>query len=422
MNGSGRGNGRQRVVVTGMGAVSPLGLDLPSTWQGLIDGRSGVTRITTWDVSQHPTQIAAFVKDFNPSQYLNLREARRLSPFILFALAAARQAVEQANLDLGREDPTRVGVEIGSSMGGSSLVEEQRLVLDAKGVRQINPTLIPAILINTAACVVAIELGAKGPVNCVSGACATGIISLGEATRKLIWGDADAVVAGGTEAVLSPLSVIGFARLGATSIRNDTPEQACAPFDLNRDGTVIGEGAAVMVLETLEHAQRRDAHVLAEVLGYSLTCDAYHVVAPDPSGDGAARAMRGALAEAEVAPAELDWIVAHGTATRMNDAIETKAVKMALGEPAAYRVPISSNKGALGHMIGAAGAISCVAAVQAMQTGWLAPTINFQTPDPECDLDYVPNVARQATVNTVLVNCFGFGGQNGCLVLRKWEN
>jgi 3-oxoacyl-[acyl-carrier-protein] synthase II len=414
-------NGRRRVVITGMGAITPLGLDVPSTWQALIEGKSGVTRITHWDVSQYPTQMAAFVKGFDATPYIHPRDARRLSPFILYGLAAAKQAVAQAQLDLSQEDVTRIGVEIGSSMGGSSIVEEQRLILDTKGVRQINPTLIPAILINTVACAVAIELGIKGPVNSVSGACATGLISLGEAVRKLSWGDADVIIAGGSEAVLSPLSVAGFARLGATSVKNDRPERACAPFDLNRDGTVVGEGAAVLVLETLEHAQQRGATILAEVLGYSLTCDAYHVVAPDPSGEGAARAMRAALQEANVPPSDLDWIVAHGTATKMNDAIETKAIKMALGEEAAYRVPVSSNKGALGHMIGAAGAISVVAAVQAMLTNTIAPTLNYETPDPECDLDYVPNVGRSARVKTVMVNCFGFGGQNSCLVLRKWE-
>jgi len=412
--------GRQRVVVTGLGAVSPLGLDVASTWQGLVEGKSGVTRITDWDVSQYPTQIAAFVKHFDPSSYLNPREARRLSLFVLFGLAAVREAVAQSELDMSREDATRVGVEIGSALGGSSLVEEQRLVLNAKGVRQINPTLIPAILINTGSCQVAVDLGVRGPVNSVSGACATGLISVGEATRKLTWGDADVMIAGGTEAVLTPLSVIGFARLGATSVKNDTPERACAPFDLNRDGTVIGEGAAIMILETLEHASRRNAPILAEVLGYSLTCDAYHLVAPDPSGDGAARAIRGALGEGKVSASEVDWIIAHGTATKMNDPIETKAIKMALGDEIARHVPVSSNKGALGHMIGAAGSISCVAAVQAMRTSTIAPTINYETPDPECDLDYVPNVARRANVETVLVNCFGFGGQNGCLVFRKW--
>jgi 3-oxoacyl-[acyl-carrier-protein] synthase II len=414
-------DGKQRVVVTGLGAVSPLGVDLPGTWQGLIDGKSGVSRITAFDVSQFPTQIAAFVKGFDPTLYLDPREARRMSPFVLFGLAAAKEAVKQAGLDMSREEPTRVGVEIGSALGGSSIVEEQRLVLNAKGARQINPTLIPAILINTGPCFIAMEMGIKGRVNSVSGACATGLISIGEAARRLAWGDADVMVAGGTEAVLSPLSVTGFGRLGATSVKNDTPEKACAPFDLNRDGTVIGEGAAVVVVETLAHAIRRGAPILAEVLGYSLTCDAYHLVAPDPSGDGAVRAMKGALDEARVSPSELDWIIAHGTATKMNDTIETKAIKDVCGD-VAYEIPVSSNKGAFGHLVGAAGSISCVAAVQAMLTDTIAPTINYETPDPECDLDYVPNMARKVTVNTVLVNCFGFGGQNSCLVLRKWES
>jgi 3-oxoacyl-[acyl-carrier-protein] synthase II len=421
MNARWQRDGKQRVVVTGLGAVSPLGVDLPGTWQGLIDGKSGVSRITAFDVSQFPTQIAAFVKGFDPTLYLDPREARRMSPFVLFGLAAAKEAVKQAGLDMSREEPTRVGVEIGSALGGSSIVEEQRLVLNAKGARQINPTLIPAILINTGPCFIAMEMGIKGRVNSVSGACATGLISIGEAARRLAWGDADVMVAGGTEAVLSPLSVTGFGRLGATSVKNDTPEKACAPFDLNRDGTVIGEGAAVVVVETLAHAIRRGAPILAEVLGYSLTCDAYHLVAPDPSGDGAVRAMKGALDEARVSPSELDWIIAHGTATKMNDTIETKAIKDVCGD-VAYEIPVSSNKGALGHLVGAAGSISCVAAVQAMLTDTIAPTINYETPDPECDLDYVPNMARKVTVNTVLVNCFGFGGQNSCLVLRKWES
>jgi 3-oxoacyl-[acyl-carrier-protein] synthase II len=267
-----------------------------------------------------------------------------MSPFVLFGLAAAKEAVKQSGLNMSCEEPTRMGVEIGSALGGSSIVEEQCLVLNAKGVRQINPTLIPAILINTGPCFIAMEMGIKGRVNSVSGACATGLISIGEAARHIAWGDADVMIAGGTEAVLSPLSVTGFGRLGATSVKNDTPEKACAPFDLNRDGTVIGEGAAVVVLETLAHAMRRAAPILAEVLGYSLTCDAYHLVAPDPSGDGAARAMKGALDEARVSPSELDWIIAHGTATKMNDTIETKAIKDVCGD-AAYKIPVSSNKG-----------------------------------------------------------------------------
>jgi 3-oxoacyl-[acyl-carrier-protein] synthase II len=407
-------NGRQRIVITGLGAVSPLGLDVASTWQGLIEGKSGVSAITTFDTRDFPTKIAASVQGFDPTLYLNQREARRMSPFILYTLAAAYEAVTQARLDLSQEDPTRVGVEIGSGLGGTSIVEEQRLILENKGIRHINPSMVPAILINTAACMVAIQLGIKGPVNSGVSACASGLTSLGDAARRLAWGDADVMLAGGAESVVTPLAIAGFSRLGALSKKNDTPEKACAPFDAERDGTVIGEGAAVLVLETLDHALERNAPILAEVLGYGLTCDAYHTAAPDPSGDGAARAMANALRDG------VDYICAHGTGTELNDTSETLAIKTALGERA-YEVPVSSNKGAVGHMIGAAGAISTVAGVQAILTGLVPPTINYQTPDPECDLDYVPNVARETTVNTVMINSFGLGGQNACLVLRRWD-
>ena len=413
-------DGRRRVVVTGLGAVTPLGLDVTSTWEGLVEGRSGVSVITAFDTRDFPTKIAASVKGFDPMRYLGRREARRMSPFVHYAVAAAHQAVAQAGLDLSREDPTRVGVEMGSALGGTSVIEEQRLILERKGTRQINPTLVPATLINTAPCLVSIQLGIKGPVNASVSACASGLTALGDAARRLAWGDADVMLAGGAESVVTPLAIAGFSRLGALSTRNDEPEKACAPFDANRDGTVVGEGAAVLVLETLEHALQRDTPILAEVLGYGLTADAYHPAAPDPTGDGASRAMANALRDGNLSPSEVDWICAHGTGTRLNDSSETRAIKTVFGEQA-YRVPVSSNKGSVGHMLGAAGAISALAAVQAMQTGLIPPTINYQTPDPECDLDYVPNVARQASVTTVMVNSFGFGGQNACLLLRKWD-
>jgi 3-oxoacyl-[acyl-carrier-protein] synthase II len=413
-------NSRQRVVITGLGAVSPLGLDVASTWQGLIEGKSGVSAITTFDTRDFPTKIAASVQGFDPTLYLNQREARRMSPFILYALAAAHEAVTRARLDLSHENPTRVGVEIGSGLGGTSIVEEQRLILENKGLRHINPSMVPAILISTAACMVAIQLGIKGPVNSGVSACASGLTSLGDAARRLTWGDAEVMLAGGAESVTTPLSIAGFSRLGALSKKNDTPERACAPFDAGRDGTVVGEGAAVLVLETLDHALGRNAPILAEVLGYGLTCDAYHTAAPDPSGDGAARAMANALRDGGTSPDEVDYICAHGTGTPLNDTSETLAIKTALGD-GAYVVPVSSIKGSVGHMIGAAGAISTVAGVQAILTGLVPPTINYQTPDPECDLDYVPNVARETTVNTVMINSFGFGGQNACLVLRRWD-
>ena len=413
-------NGRQRVVVTGIGAVTPLGNDAASSWQALTAGKSGVSPITAFDASAFPTRIAANVKGFEAGKYMDPKEARRLSPFIHFAAAATAEAVAQAGLDFGKEDLNRVGVDVGSALGGASLIEEQRLVLETRGLRAINPTVITAIIINGAACQIAIRYGIHGPVNAPVAACATGTIALGDAYSRLAWGQADVMIAGGTESVMTPLAIVSFARLGATSQKNDTPEQACAPFDKGRDGTVIGEGAAIMLLETLEHADRRDAPILAEVVGYGLTCDAYHLVAPDPTGEMAARAMRQALDSAGMTPDEISWVIAHGTGTPLNDVGETKAIKLALGEAAARKTPITSIKGALGHMLGAAGAISAVAAVQAINTGLLAPTINYRTPDPDCDLDYVPNVARSATVDAVLTNAFGFGGQNGCLVLRRF--
>ncbi len=415
-------NGKQRVVVTGLGAITPLGLDVESTWGGLIAGKSGVASITAFDASSLPTRIAASVKGFDAARTMDAREARRLSPFIQYASAAAAQAVADARLDFRSEDTERIGVEIGSALGGTSVIEEQRLVLENRGPRAINPTIIPAVIINSAACQVAIRHGLTGPVSAPVAACASGAVALGGAWQRLAWGDADVMITGGTESVMTALAVTAFSRLGATSTRNDTPEQACAPFDRDRDGTVVGEGAAILVMETLEHAVRRDAPILAEVVGYGLTCDAHHLVAPSPEGKSAARAMRQALdgdGSGGRAPAELGWICAHGTGTPLNDVSETKAIKLALGEQA-YRVPVSSIKGALGHMLGAAGAIAAVAAVQTLRTGLIPPTLNYHTPDPECDLDYVPNQARPAPVEAVLVNAFGFGGQNACLLFRRW--
>jgi 3-oxoacyl-[acyl-carrier-protein] synthase II len=412
--------GKQRVVITGLGAVSPLGLDWPSTWQGLLEGRCGVAPITAFDASALPARIAATVKGFDPTHYMDAKEARRTAAFTHYALAAAIEAVGQARLDWNHEDRERVGIVLGTALGGTSIIEEQRLILESKGVRHINPTMIPALLVNTPACTLSIRFGIQGPVSGCEAACATGIVSIGEAVRWLAWGEADLALAGGTDSAMTALAVAGFARLGALSSKNDTPARACAPFDAQRDGTVVGEGAAVVVLETLDHALRRGVPILAEVLGYGLTADAHHLVAPDPTGNGAARAIRNALQDSGVAPTDLDWVCAHGTGTPLNDVSETRAIKLALGEQA-YRVPVSSIKGAMGHMLGAAGAISVVTAVQAPQAGLIPPTLNYVTPDPECDLDYVPGAARPARVRTVLVNAFGFGGQDACLVLRGWE-
>ncbi len=415
------GNGRSRVVVTGMGAITPLGNSIEQTWEHLVAGRAGVRPITAFDASALTTRIAASVQGFDVGRYMDPKEARRLSPFILYGIAAAAQAVAQAGIDFAREDPTRCGVEVGSALGGTELIEEQRLVLEARGPRAVNPTMIPAILINSAACAIAIRYGLHGPVNVPVAACATGAVALGEAYRRLSYGDVDVMIAGGTDSVMTPLALVGFGRLGALSTRNDTPEQACSPFCARRDGTIVGEGAAVMVLETLEHALGREAQILAEVVGYGLTSDAFHLVAPDPEGKGAAAAMRQALTCDGASPDNLGWICAHGTGTQLNDLAETVAIKRLFGD-AAYHIPVSSLKGGLGHMLGAAGAISAVAAVMATRTGIIPPTINYTDRDPQCDLDYVPNQAREATMAYAMVNAFGFGGQNAALMFKRWPH
>jgi 3-oxoacyl-[acyl-carrier-protein] synthase II len=410
---------RPRVVVTGMGLISALGNNLKETWTGMMAGECGVEPITQFDTTDFPCRIAASVKNFDPLDYMDRRDARRMSSFCHYALGAAQQALTQAQLDLSLEDPTRMGVEVGSGIGGSQIVEEQTLLLAQAGARKVNPTTIPALLVSMPACMISIQNNFQGPVNSSVSACATGISGIGEGMRRIMWGDADLMLVGGTEAAITPLVVSAFGRLTALSSRNDSPKRAITPFDINRDGTIIGEGAGVLVLESLEHAQARRATILAEVKGYALTSDAFHISSPREDGSGAARAMRNALRDSGVEASQLDYLGAHGTGTPMNDVIETQAIKQALGE-AAYDVPISSIKSMVGHTLGAAGALSAIAAIMAMQTGYIPPTINLETPDPDCDLDYVPNKPRQADVKVAMVNGFGFGGQNACLVLQKW--
>lgn len=413
-------NGRPRIVITGMGAITSLGLDIDTTYRNLIAGKSGVSFLSQLDVPDAPTKIGGAVKGFDASKYMDAREARRYYTFATMGVASAVQAVDHSGLDFASEDMERVGCDIGTALGAVILVEEQRMALEKRGPRGINPLSIPAGLATTPAALVAARYGIHGPVYATVAACATGAVVIGEAAKRMAWGDADVFIAGGTDSVMSVMCVTGFARLGALSQRNDAPEKACAPFAANRTGAVAGEGSAMVVLETLEHAQRRGAHILAEVLGYGTTCDGYHVAAPDPSAAQAARAMSLAIQNAGIAPEELDWIGAHGTGTQLNDVAETKALKMALGD-AAYKIPTSSIKSAIGHIFGGAAAISALTGIKAMQEGILPPTINYETPDPECDLDYIPNVARQAEVRTLMVNGFGFGGQNASLILRKWE-
>lgn len=409
---------KHRVVVTGMGAITPLGIGVEETWQALLAGRSGVRRITRFDVTDFPTQFAAEVVGFDPLKYMDFKDAKRTARFTQFALAAAREAIQNATLDLSREDMTRVGISIGTAIGGVDLIEEQSIVFHEQGLRRINPILVPILLPSSGACHVAIVLGVKGPTSCPVAACATGIVAVGEALRNLQFGEVDVMIAGGAESAMSPLDLAAFSRIGAMSTRNEEPEKACRPFDAERDGTVIGEGAAVVVMETWEHARRRGAPILAEVLGYGFTEDAYHIAAPEPSGEGAARAMARALSDGGVAPGEVDYVVPHGTGTPLNDASETRACKIVFGEHA-YRIPISSNKSMIGHLLGAAGAISTVVAILSTRDGVLSPTINLEHPDPECDLDYVPNQARRARVDTAMANAFGFGGQNATVVVRR---
>lgn len=410
---------RRRVVVTGMGMVSPLGLSVQETWDGLVAGRVGVAPVDDFATDGFPTRIAAQVKGFVAENHVDRREVRRMARFTQLAVVAGMQALQGAGLDLQKEDATRVGLQIGSAVGGMPVIEENTLILHEEGVRRLNPTFAPTVIVSAAPCHMAVLWGIKGPTNAPAAACATGVVALGEAMRWLERGDADVVVAGGSEAILSPLALGAFSRLGALSTRNDDPEHACRPFDVSRDGTVMGEAAAVLVLETERHALRRDAPILAEVAGYGFSEDAYHITAPDPSGDGAARAMALALKDARIGPADVGYIVPHGTGTALNDVSEARAIHTVFGEHA-RRIPVSSNKGGIGHTLGAAGAVSAAVGIKAMLEGLLPPTANLVTPDPECDLDHVQGRPRAARADVVLVNAFGFGGQNACLVLHRW--
>jgi 3-oxoacyl-[acyl-carrier-protein] synthase II len=403
-------------VITGMGAVTPLGLDVPTTWRGLVEGDSGIGPITHFDPTDLPVRIAAEVKGFDGERVMGLKRARRSARFSQFAVAAARQAVADAGLDPGRA-PERVGVVINSAVSGLPETESSVRGLIATGVRAVSAYYVPSMISNMPACEVAIDLGVHGPVNASALACASGNASLLEARRLILADEADVVIAGGTDAAITPVMFAGLANIGPLSERNDEPERASRPFDADRDGFVFGEGAVVFVVESATHAAAREAHVYGTLAGGALTADAFHIVAPEPSGEHAARAIELALERTRTAPDEVDYICAHGTGTRANDVAETRAVRRALG-PAAEEVPISSPKSVAGHLIAAAGALSVLASLLAMRDGIVPPTINLEHPDPECDLDYVPGSARPATVRTALVNAFGFGGQNCVVVLR----
>ena len=410
----------RRVVITGLGAITPLGNDVDTYWDAVTAGRSGVGHITHFDASECPAKIAAEVKDFDPVDHMDRRAAKRSSRFTQFASAAAGMALREAELDLSREDPTRVGLEIGSAVGGMSVIEEQACILKEQGPRRILPTVLPAVLLSSAPCQMAISLGIKGPVSAPVAACATGVIAIGEAMRRLQRGDVDVMIAGASESAESPLAFTALARLGALSPNDHDPQGASRPFDLDRDGFVMGEGAAVVVLETLRHALGRGARIHGEIMGYGFTADAYHLTAPDPDGDGAARAMTLAIQDSGLSPDDVDHICSHGTSTPLGDVAETKAIKTVFGEKA-RTTPINSIKSMIGHLLGAAGAISVVTSAKVIEKNIIPPTINLRTPDPECDLDYVPLVARRARVDTILVNAFGLGGQNGALLMRRFD-
>jgi len=412
---------RKRIVVTGLGCLSPLANDWPNTWKALAAGISGVAPITHFDASRYKTRFAAEVKGFDPVALFGSKEARRMDRFTQFALAAALQAVEHSGLKIDDANRDRVGALIGTGIGGVATMTEQITVLAERGPDRVSPFLVPMMLADTAPGIVAIKLGIRGPNLAVITACATGSNTIGEAAEMIRRGSADAILAGGAEAAVVPLALAGLGVMNALSTRNDDPQRASRPFDLNRDGFVIGEGAAVLVLESLEYAQGRGARILAEVTGYGTSDDAYHISAPAENGAGAALCMNLALENANLGTEDVDYINAHGTSTLLNDKSETAAIKTVFGAQA-YRVPISSTKSMTGHLLGASGALEAAVCVQVLLDGLLLPTINYETPDPECDLDYVPNRARQKAVRHVMSNSFGFGGHNATLIFSRFEN
>ena len=407
-------------MITGLGAVTPIGNTAEEFWSGLVQGRSGIGPITRFDASAYPTRIAGEVRGFDALAYIDKKDDRKFDPFLKYAVACALMAVEDAGLDLERVDKNRFGVLVGSGIGGISTLLESHDVLIAKGPDRVSPFFVPMLIINMASGIISMRLGARGPNSSVVTACATGNHAIGDAMKIIERGDADVMVAGGAEAIIVPLTIAGFCQMKAMSTRNDEPTRASRPFDADRDGFVCGEGGGLLLIESLDHARRRDARIYAELCGYAMTGDAYHMTAPDPEGDGAARAMAGALRDGEVEASEVGYINAHGTSTPYNDKFETMAIKRVFGEHA-YKLAVSSTKSMTGHLIGAAGGIEAIAAALAIHHGVLPPTINYEKPDPECDLDYVPNQARKQDVEVALTNAFGFGGTNATLALRKFH-
>lgn len=412
---------KRRVVITGYGLVTPLGVGPKEPWENLVNGRSGVDYITRFDTTPMKSKIAGEVKDFKPEEYIDSKDAKRMDLFTQFAMAAAKMAMEMSGLEVTKENAPRVGVLVGAGLGGLETFERfHKRLIQTNNPKKVSPFFIPMLISNMASGQIAIRWGAKGPSVSISTACATGAHSIGYALRDIQYGDADVMITGGSEAAISPVSISGFDAMRALAILKDDPKKASCPFDKERTGFVIAEGCGVIILETLEHAKKRGATIYGEIVGFGQSADAYHIAAPSPDGEGPSLCMANALRDAGISPEDIDYINAHGTSTPLNDLAETKAIKNVFKEHA-YKVPISSNKSMMGHLLGAAGAVESIFTLLSLREGIIPPTINYEHPDPECDLDYVPNEAREAKLRLAMSNSFGFGGTNASLVFRRFE-
>ncbi|MBI4619663.1 MAG: beta-ketoacyl-ACP synthase II [Desulfobacterales bacterium] len=411
---------KRRVVVTGLGAVTPLGIGVEKTWKALCAGKSGISKISRFDTTNFQTKIAGEVKNFDPEDFLEKKQVRRMDSFVHYCMASTIMAMEDSKLEVANQDAERIGVLIGTGLGGLPTLEKNHTLLLEGGPKKISPFFIPMMIANMAPGQIAIHFGIKGPNTCVVTACAAGSHAIGDSYKLIQRGDADIVITGGTEATITPLNIGGFNAMKAISTNNDEPEKASRPFDKNRDGFVPAEGAGTIILEELELALKRGANIYGEIIGYGLTSDAFHITAPDPQGSGAARCMKMALNDANILPDEVDYINAHGTSTPMNDTIETIAIKTVFNEYS-KKIPVSSTKSMTGHLLGAAGGVEAVFTILTIRDGIIPPTINYETPDPDCDLDYVPNIARKADVKIAVSNSFGFGGTNATLVFKRFE-
>ncbi len=411
---------KRRVVVTGMGVVSPVGIGITTFWDSLISGKSGIRQIIKFDATDYPVTIGGEIVDLNPENYFSRKEIQRMDLFTTYAMVATQEAIEHSGLSDGIQDMDRFGVIVGSGIGGIETIDQQHTILQSRGIRAVSPYLTPKMIIDIVAGQISIRWGLKGPNYSVVSACASASHAIGDAMRIIQYGDADVVISGGTEAGICPLGLVGFIRMKALSQRNDEPEKASRPFDANRDGFVISDGAGILVLEEAEHALKRGANIIGEIVGYGATADAYHITAPAPDGEGAARAMKRAIHDAGLYQTDVDYINAHGTSTPYNDKIETSAIKNVFADHA-YKLYVSSTKSMTGHLLGASGGIEAIASLMSLNTSQLPPTINYETPDPECDLNYIPNKSIEVDIQTAMSNSFGFGGHNAVLIMKKWE-